>query len=77
MLGGEILIANVIHDGRRVEQRVKPNTWEAFRLTAIENLQGVEVARRLNMDVSNVFVHKHRVLKMLEEEVRVLKVDRD
>jgi RNA polymerase sigma factor (sigma-70 family) len=62
---------------RRVEQRVKPNTWEAFRLTAIENLQGVEVARRLNMDVSNVFVHKHRVLKMLEEEVRVLKVDRD
>jgi RNA polymerase sigma factor (sigma-70 family) len=61
---------------RRVEQRVKPNTWEAFRLTAIENLQGVEVARRLNMDVSNVFVHKHRVLKMLEEEVRVLKEDR-
>jgi hypothetical protein len=28
------------------------------------------------MDVSNVFVHKHRVLKMLEEEVRVLKEDR-
>jgi RNA polymerase sigma factor (sigma-70 family) len=58
---------------RRVEQRVKPNTWEAFRLTAIENLHGVEVARRLNMDVSNVFVHKHRVLKMLEEEVTILK----
>ncbi len=58
---------------RRVEPRVKPGTWEAFRLTAIDNLPGVEVARRLNMDVSNVFVHKHRVLKMLEEEVTILK----
>ena len=61
---------------RRVEARVKPSTWEAFRLTAIENLQGVEAAARLNMDVSNVFVHKHRVLKLLEEEVRALKADR-
>jgi RNA polymerase sigma factor (sigma-70 family) len=57
----------------RVEQRVKPSTWEAFRLTAVENLQGVEVARRLNIEVSNVFVHKHRVLKMLEEEMTILK----
>ena len=28
------------------------------------------------MDVSNVFVHKHRVLKMLEEEVTILKEHR-
>ena len=62
---------------RRVEPRVKPSTWDAFRLTAIDNLQGAEVARRLNMDVSSVFVHKHRVLKMLEEEVAMLKKDRD
>jgi RNA polymerase sigma factor (sigma-70 family) len=61
---------------RRVEKRVKPNTWEAFRLTAIDNLQGIEAAGRLNMDVSSVFVHKHRVLKMLEEEVAILKEDR-
>ncbi len=61
---------------RRVEPRVKPTTWQAFQLTAIENLPGVEVARRLNMDVSNVFVHKHRVLKLLEEEVAILKEDR-
>ena len=62
---------------RRVEARVKPSTWEAFRLTAIENLQGVEAAARLNMEVSNVFVHKHRVMKLLEAEVRILKVERD
>ena len=61
---------------RRVEARVKPSTCEAFRLTAIENLQGVEAAARLNMDVSNVFVHKHRVMKMLEEEVRILEIER-
>jgi RNA polymerase sigma factor (sigma-70 family) len=61
---------------RRVEARVKPSTWEAFRLTAIENLQGAEAAGRLNMDVSHVFVHKHRVLKLLEEEVRILKTER-
>ena len=61
---------------RRVEARVKPSTWEAFRLTAIENLQGVEAAARLNMEVSNVFVHKHRVMKLLEAEVSILKVER-
>jgi RNA polymerase sigma-70 factor (ECF subfamily) len=61
---------------RRVQPRVKPGTWEAFRLTAIDNLQGIEVARRLNMDVSNVFVHKHRVMKLLEEEVRILRKER-
>ena len=55
---------------------MKPGTWEAFRLTAIENLQGVEVAKQLNMDVSTVFVYKHRVLKLLEEEVAILKEGR-
>jgi RNA polymerase sigma-70 factor (ECF subfamily) len=61
---------------RRVEPRVKPSTWEAFRLTAIENLSGIEAAGRLGMVVSSVFVHKHRVLKLLEEEVRKLKEER-
>jgi RNA polymerase sigma-70 factor (ECF subfamily) len=55
---------------RRVEPRVKPHTWEAFRLTSIDNLPGSEAARRLGMPVSHVFVHKHRVMKLLEEEVK-------
>ena len=29
---------------RRVEKRVKPTTWQAFRLTAVENRPGAEVA---------------------------------
>jgi RNA polymerase sigma-70 factor (ECF subfamily) len=61
---------------RRVEPRVKPNTWEAFRLTSIEHLSGAEAAERLTTPVSSVFVAKHRVLKLLEEEVRKLKGER-
>jgi RNA polymerase sigma-70 factor (ECF subfamily) len=30
---------------RRVEERVKPTTWEAFRLTHIANLSRAEAAR--------------------------------
>jgi RNA polymerase sigma factor (sigma-70 family) len=61
---------------RRIEKRVKPNTWEAFRLTSIENLSGAEAAERLTTPISSVFVAKHRVLKLLEEEVRKLKGER-
>jgi RNA polymerase sigma factor (sigma-70 family) len=58
---------------KRVEERVKPNTWQAFRLTSIDNLSGAEAAEKLSLPVSSVFVAKHRVLKLLEEEVRKLK----
>ncbi len=57
----------------RVEERVKSTTWEAFRLTHVENLSGAEVAERLNMPVSQVFVAKHRVLKLLKAEVQRLR----
>jgi RNA polymerase sigma-70 factor (ECF subfamily) len=57
---------------KRVEPRVKPSTWEAFRLTSLENLSGAEAAGRLGIPASNVFVAKHRVLRLLEEEVRML-----
>ena len=56
----------------RVQQRVAPQTWEAFRLTALEGLSGAEASRRLVMPVAHVFVAKHRVQKMLQEELRRL-----
>ncbi len=40
---------------RRVEDRVKPSTWQAFRLTSIENLSGAEAAERLSVPVSSSF----------------------
>jgi RNA polymerase sigma-70 factor (ECF subfamily) len=59
----------------RVEQRVKPTTWEAFRLTHIENLSGTEAADRLKVPVSQVYVAKHRVVKLLKEELQALKAE--
>jgi len=56
----------------RVERRVKPTTWQAFRRTVIDDRPGPEVARELGMQVVHVFVAKHRVQKLLEQEVRAL-----
>jgi RNA polymerase sigma factor (sigma-70 family) len=57
---------------RRVQSRIDSPTWEAFRLTAKEQLAGAEVAGRLGMTVATVFKYKSRVLKMLQDEVRRL-----
>jgi RNA polymerase sigma-70 factor (ECF subfamily) len=62
---------------QRVKPKVKPINWDAFRLTSIENLSGAAAAGRLGISVSNVFVAKHRVMKLLEEEVRVLRGEKD
>lgn len=58
---------------RRVKERIKPETWNAFHLTAIEGRTGADAARTVGMPVAHVFVAKHRVQKMLQEEVRILK----
>jgi RNA polymerase sigma-70 factor (ECF subfamily) len=60
----------------RVEKRVKPTTWEAFRLTYFEHMTGAAAASKLEIQPSHVFVAKHRVLKLLESEVRGLKAQR-
>jgi RNA polymerase sigma-70 factor (ECF subfamily) len=53
----------------RVQRRVEPRTWEAFRLTAVEGLSGAEVAAHLALKVATVFKAKSKVQKMLREEV--------
>jgi RNA polymerase sigma-70 factor (ECF subfamily) len=58
---------------RRIKARVKPGTWDAFQFTAIDGHSGVQAAEKLGMAVAHVFVAKHRVQKMLQEEVRLLK----
>jgi RNA polymerase sigma factor (sigma-70 family) len=57
---------------KRVQPRVEPHTWEAFRLTTLERLPGAEAAERLGMQVTAVFKAKNRVQKMLEKEVEKL-----
>ena len=58
---------------RRVEKRVKPVTWDAFRLTALDGLTGQDAARRLRIPVAHVFVARNRVQKLLHEEIRIMK----
>jgi RNA polymerase sigma factor (sigma-70 family) len=58
---------------RRIKGRTKPANWEAFHLTAIEGLSGALAAQKLGISVGHVFVAKHRVQKLLQDEVRILK----
>jgi RNA polymerase sigma-70 factor (ECF subfamily) len=58
--------------GIAVQVRVKPRTWEAYRLTCEDQIPAPRVATRLSMPVSEVYVAKSRVLKMLREEVNNL-----
>ncbi len=56
----------------QVRLRVAPQTWEAFRLTALEGLSGAEAAVLIPMQVAQVFVAKRRVQKMLQAELERL-----
>jgi RNA polymerase sigma factor (sigma-70 family) len=56
----------------RVQLRVPPRRWEAFRLTALEGLSGAEVAARLKMNVTTVFTSKCKVQKLVREEIKRL-----
>ena len=56
----------------RVSLRVEPHTWKAYRLTAVEQQPAAQVARELEMRISEVYVAKSRVIKMLRETVAVL-----
>src|SRR5262245_24121429 len=56
----------------RVRLRVAPQTWEAFRLIALEGLPVAEVATRAHLQAAMVYVAKSKVQKMLQEEIRNL-----
>lgn len=60
---------------RSVRQRVQPHTWEAYRLTAVEQQKAAEVAETLSMPVAEVYVAKSRVVKMLRATVQQLTGD--
>ena len=56
----------------RVRERVEPQTWEAFQITALEGVSGADAAQRLGMAVATVYKAKSNVQKMLQEEVALL-----
>lgn len=65
-------LARDLHEARqvaeRVRQRVRPHTWRAYWLAAIENQPGRDVAKKLGMTVGAVYEAKRKVGRMLREE---------
>jgi RNA polymerase sigma-70 factor (ECF subfamily) len=58
---------------QRVQQRVEEQTWEAYWRTAIDDEPAGEVAASLGLNLTSVYVAKHRVAKMLRSEgIRLL-----
>jgi RNA polymerase sigma-70 factor (ECF subfamily) len=56
----------------QVQLRVAPQTWEAFRLAALDGVPVPEVAARVKMQAAMVYVAKSKVQKMLQEEIQKL-----
>ena len=52
-----------------VQKRIQSHTWEAFRLSALENLSGADVADKLGMKVGAVWVAKSKVIRMIRDEI--------
>jgi RNA polymerase sigma-70 factor (ECF subfamily) len=59
----------------RVRLRVEADTWEAFRLTAVEGVPTAEAAQRLGKQLASVYKARARVQKLLQDEVRRLEGD--
>ncbi len=55
-----------------IREEFEPQTWEAFRLTAIENVPAGEVAQRLSLRVSSVYQARCRVLRRLKQRLNEL-----
>ncbi len=55
-----------------VRRRVEEKTWQAFHLTAVEQVAAAEVAARLGMKVAAVYVARGRVQQMARDEAERL-----
>jgi RNA polymerase sigma factor (sigma-70 family) len=56
----------------RVRLRISPQTWEVYRLSAIEQMPVSEVATKLKMNVAAVYKARNNVQKYLRDEVKYL-----
>jgi RNA polymerase sigma factor (sigma-70 family) len=59
----------------RARPHFEPATWRAFECVWLENRRAGEVAAELNVPIETIYTSKSRVLKRLEEEVRILAED--
>jgi RNA polymerase sigma factor (sigma-70 family) len=54
----------------RVKNCVKPQTWQAFWMTAVEDQEPESVAIQLNMTTGAVYIARSRVISRLRDEVK-------
>lgn len=59
----------------RVRAQVSPTHWDVFVQTALEDKTGRNVARALDLSVTNVYAIKSRILKEIKEEIDRLEED--
>lgn len=60
-----------------VRGRVEPQTWEAFRLTAVQGMAATDVAAKLGMRVGTVYQARSSVQKLLREATAELNPGED
>ena len=56
----------------RARGRVADTTWQAFKLAALDGVAPQTVADQLGVRVSQVYLAKHRVQKLVQEEIRAI-----
>jgi RNA polymerase sigma-70 factor (ECF subfamily) len=56
----------------RVQLRVDLQTWQAYRLAAIDKVLPADVAQQLHLQTDDVAAAKSRVVKMLRKEMKRL-----
>jgi RNA polymerase sigma factor (sigma-70 family) len=56
----------------RVKQKVKAEKYQMFDLYAVQELPVTEVARKLRVSVTKVYMAKHRIAALLKKEIQLL-----
>jgi RNA polymerase sigma-70 factor (ECF subfamily) len=59
----------------RVQARTSAVHWEVFTRTALENQPGQDVARALDVSLTNVYAIKSRIMKEIRDEIRLFGED--
>jgi RNA polymerase sigma-70 factor (ECF subfamily) len=59
----------------RVRGKVRPGTWQAFWLTAVQGVKPADAAEQLGMPVAQVYLARSRVMARLHNELQWLAPD--
>ena len=61
----------------RVKTKVKPKQFQAFCAHCIKRLGAKEVTALQDVSANEVYLAKHRVMPIFEEELKLVKQDED